>query len=412
MRTESRYVVLAMLLGSCSGPDEPLATASFGDQAALEAAACQVRVLVNDVPSLVDLEPDPALPFDDDVSYVMRVVFCENGDAPLEALKAQAVMSRSLVFYRFYRYLDLYTDGIPEVGSGTGFQVYACTRTSTAEQNALVRQAVLDTRGEVMSWHGFVTWADFYAGSVVPEVEDQPGIDDDISHCAAAGGTVNWGLSGCNIHWYGGLPPDPPADCVKYAYVYNRGSAMQNGQTCLANRGWNHRDILRYYFGADIGFSQLKWACNGGARGPEDAFCVGKSGGYCFQGHRAYCRNDQAEGYAYCPDGCQSNPAGVDDECIGPWRPADYSDGGAYPSGDAASNSDAVNMSDAAHMSDAARRDGDNVDGGSGSDAARDDGADADSPAGAGCQCAATGTGNGFLGAFLLLLYWRRHARR
>jgi hypothetical protein len=48
---------------------------------------------------------------------------------------------------------------------------------------------------------------------------------------------------------------------VSPSNVYNRGCKSQNGASCLANQGWGYQDILKFYYGMDIGFEQATGAC-------------------------------------------------------------------------------------------------------------------------------------------------------
>jgi hypothetical protein len=60
--------------------------------------------------------------------------------------------------------------------------------------------------------------------------------------------TYNYGKFDCDIQmtslgWV-------TSDCTRNPH--NRGAASQNGQTCLANFGWEATQLLEYYYGADI----------------------------------------------------------------------------------------------------------------------------------------------------------------
>ena len=62
--------------------------------------------------------------------------------------------------------------------------------------------------------------------------------------------TYNRGLAGNNIDQTSlGFQTTPPSN-----FPLNRGGMSQNGSDFLADNGWNYRDILRFYYGADIHF--------------------------------------------------------------------------------------------------------------------------------------------------------------
>ena len=69
--------------------------------------------------------------------YLPRVVCCENGGAPSEALKAQAVMART---YLYFRYHDEKLGTVDRPFTGTAAdQAYFCTNEVTAACRAAVR---------------------------------------------------------------------------------------------------------------------------------------------------------------------------------------------------------------------------------------------------------------------------------
>ena len=75
-------------------------------------------------------------PVDVENDYLPHVIQCENGNAPLEALKAQAVAARSYLYYKM--------DTSGSVIDGQGDQVYSCGATP----KAIHYQAVAATAGQ------------------------------------------------------------------------------------------------------------------------------------------------------------------------------------------------------------------------------------------------------------------------
>ncbi len=179
---------------------------------------------------------------DVETDYLPHVVQCENGGAPLEALKAQAVAARTYLYYK----LD--TSG--SVNDGTSDQVYSCGATPSA----LHIQAVQETAGQVLTYNGSTICAFFVAGGI-----------PSASSCVWASGdsdptgtehyvTYNWNLSGSNIE-------QTTLGWVSPSNVYNRGCQSQNGAHCLADEGWGYQDILRFYYGMDINIETAVGSC-------------------------------------------------------------------------------------------------------------------------------------------------------
>ena len=179
-----------------------------------------------------------------ETDYLPRVVTCENGGAPLEALKAQAVAARSYLYYK------LNTSG--SVADGTGDQVYSCN----AQPSAVHYQAVEATAGQVVRYSGTQVAAFYVAGATPssPTCVAVPG-DYDWSNTEKYV-TYNWGSTG------GGVTQTTLGwvNALNYA---NRGCKSQNGARCLAEAGWNYKNILKFYYGADIELVTAEGACVG-----------------------------------------------------------------------------------------------------------------------------------------------------
>ena len=78
-----------------------------------------------------------------------------NGDWPLEALKAQALCARSYVLYNLGRHKDF------DICNATHCQVYY----GTAKETELVRQAVEQTKNEVVTYNGRVVSTYYFSAS-------------------------------------------------------------------------------------------------------------------------------------------------------------------------------------------------------------------------------------------------------
>jgi hypothetical protein len=180
---------------------------------------------------------------DAETDYLPHVIQCENGGADMEALKAQAVAARSYMYYK------MASSG--SVQDGTGDQVYSCGRTPTAEHMA----AVAATAGQVLTYSGVVICA-FYVAGADPS---------NRSTCVATGSdsdptnteryvTYNEGLSGNDIE-------QTTLGWVDPGNVYNRGCKSQWGARCLDERDYDYTQILRFYYGADIGIETAEGSC-------------------------------------------------------------------------------------------------------------------------------------------------------
>ncbi|MFH1438536.1 MAG: SpoIID/LytB domain-containing protein [Pseudomonadota bacterium] len=194
---------------------------------------------------------------DAETDYIPHVIQCENGGADMEALKVQAVSARSFMYYK------METAG--SIGDGTGDQVYSCGRTPTAEHHA----AVEATSGQVLTYSG-VTVCAFYVAGADPS---------NRSTCMATGSdpdptnteryvTYNEGLSGSGIE-------QSTLGWVHPENYRNRGCMSQWGSRCLDERGDNYRDILRFYYGEDIGIETAVGECIGDPCVPGTEVCNG-----------------------------------------------------------------------------------------------------------------------------------------
>lgn len=162
--------------------------------------------------------------------YLPRVVTGENGRAHPEALKAQAIASRT------YCLRAMQDD--PKLGrtnpivNSQKFQVFA----KTALPQCI--DAVNATRGMVAKYGGRLIIANYVAGSIWKD--GKPGSDPTNTEKWV---TYNEGRTGAAVQ---------PTRLSSIKRSDNRGCMSQNGADWLARNGRSYIDILRYFYGADI----------------------------------------------------------------------------------------------------------------------------------------------------------------
>ncbi len=162
--------------------------------------------------------------------YLPRVVTGENGRAHLEALKAQAIASRT------YCLRAMQDD--PKLGRSTPlvnsqkFQVFAKTALPQCVD------AVNATRGVVAKYGGRFIIANYVAGAIWKD--GKAGSDPTNTEKWV---TYNEGRTGSSVQ---------PTRLSSIKRADNRGCMSQNGADWLARNGRNHIDILRYFYGADV----------------------------------------------------------------------------------------------------------------------------------------------------------------
>lgn len=199
---------------------------------------------------------------DTETDYVPHVVQCENGGAPLEALKAQAVAARSYLYY------SMISKG--SICDGQSCQVYSCGKTPTA----LHLQAAKETSGQILSWGGIVTVGFYVNGdpnSAAPSCKGAPSATNE--HWV----TYNEGKSGTDVTQTElGWVFNPG----ETGYGQNRGCMSQNGAHCLdEQKGYDYKKILQFYYGADIEILAPAGPCVTGAGGSAGAGGSSGSGG-------------------------------------------------------------------------------------------------------------------------------------
>ncbi|MBK8238559.1 MAG: hypothetical protein IPK74_23775 [Deltaproteobacteria bacterium] len=190
----------------------------------------------------IDLEND----------YLPHVVHCENGGANFEALKAQAIAARSVV------YQSMATHG--NICDGQGCQVYSCGSEPTEEQ----RRAVAETAGQILTYNGQITYGFFVAGdpnTAPPDCVGKPGAKTE-SLVTYNEGAVGDDVEQTELGWV--YQPG------EGGYGTNRGCMSQWGARCLENNfGYRAEDILRTYYGADIEILHAQGECVGPAPEPQ-----------------------------------------------------------------------------------------------------------------------------------------------
>lgn len=198
--------------------------------------------------------------------YLPKVVACEHGGADFETLKAQAIAARSIALYK------VFDERVPSIAASTAAQHYDCGR---APSDA-VRRAVEATQGQVLTYDGYIVAAFYKAGA-----ERAPG----DATCSASGGpytrteaeiTRNENRTGDDVR-------QSSIGWVDPANKANRGAMGQNEALCLEReRGYTAREILEYFYGADIQITQLEGPCfdpnpsEGAAPAPPSQSCVAR----------------------------------------------------------------------------------------------------------------------------------------
>lgn len=193
----------------------------------------------------VDLETD----------YVPNVTWCENGNAPTQALNAQSCAARTFAYYKI-------TTGNTPVENSQGDQVYLCTsRTPTQEQLNRCKAATNVTSGRVMTYKNKVTAGFFVAGSKGACLDSEcnyVGSSSDACYVSTQKYvTYNWGKSGTSDDGFS----QSSIGWINDKNYANRGCMSQNGASCLANLDWGWENILRYFYGADINIEQAEGTC-------------------------------------------------------------------------------------------------------------------------------------------------------
>ncbi len=231
LRPVATLVLLAVSGCGSEGPlgGEPVGTSRNPVNAPLAQAYCTMQVTGV---GAVDTETD----------YLPHVVQCENGGADLQALKAQAIAARSVAYY------NMASAG--SICDGQGCQVYSCGATPTAKQ----LQAVAETAGQYLSYNAMLTYGFYVAGDPNTSPPGCVGVDANASteHWV----TYNEGKTGGDVEQTALGYIGPPG------FGQNRGCMGQWGARCLeSGKGYDYRQILQFYYGADIGILTAPGPC-------------------------------------------------------------------------------------------------------------------------------------------------------
>jgi hypothetical protein len=243
-------------LASCAGDDAPLDERFAMSNAPLKVAEME---------PLAQVHVSGAGALDVEAAYLPKVVCCENNGAHPEALKAQAVMARA---YLHFKYFGEGTGTSTRPLSGTtADQAYYCNNPASAACVA----AVEATRGQITAYSKsgeLVANVSFFVDGPRPAClasgscacappsaamkltpSDHPAGCDCFSFASQgianpAFVTYNWGATGADVQ---GSP------IGNTAHESNRGCASQNIQNCLGHAGWKYPDLLAAFYGSDIG---------------------------------------------------------------------------------------------------------------------------------------------------------------
>ncbi len=224
-------------------------------------------------------------------NYVPNVVFCENGLASFEALKAQAVAARTFAYYK------MNLQGF--INDGTGDQVYSCGGGPSPIHFA----AAAATEGEILyvedtiaPGFGDVLIASFYVAGAIPTGPFDPNSPSAIPNAGDPDptNTEQWVTYTFENGDFAGNNRGSPLGfqgTITNPNWPNRGAKSQNGADFFSDNSIHYTDILKYYYGADI---QLRTADTIGT-GVEfsekiltDFDNYGQSFGGSVEGHEGY----------------------------------------------------------------------------------------------------------------------------
>jgi hypothetical protein len=261
---------LAVVLAACGAeaPESEVATSGYATETGALAAYCTATVIGKGVK---DVETD----------YLPRVIRCENGSAPLEALKAQAVAARSYLYYKL--------NSAGQIADGQSDQVYTCT----AQPSAIHYQAVNETAGIVLRYSNTQVAAFYVAGAIPTTANCIPKAGDNDWSNTEKYVTYNQGKSGSGL-------TQTTLGWVNAGNYANRGCKSQNGASCLAKAGWGYADIIKFYYGSDIQFVTATGTCIGGACACTAGATENQACGQCGQMTRTCGANCQWGAWSGC----------------------------------------------------------------------------------------------------------------
>jgi hypothetical protein len=222
LRTGSPALAASLIcaLAACGG-----VITTDGDDSA-NSAGLSVPSKVRVDGQLVDVESN----------YLPRVVSCENPGAPYEALKAQAIASRTYLTYRAG------SKAVPSITDGQSDQVYTCAANANGQRVAAdAVNAVRDTSGQVVLWNGSITAGFFVSGANRAEVTCRRLADSTDTEKFV---TFNFGNTDQS---------DQPSTIGNQRDPANRGCFAQRLANCLVNTGsFDANALVRYFYGSDV----------------------------------------------------------------------------------------------------------------------------------------------------------------
>lgn len=229
MRSAIAFLALAVVVAAgCGMADEdPYRSVDLDDG---------VEVRVQELGSFCSVQVEGYGTLDVEEDYLPSVVACENGNAPMEALKAQAVAART------FAYFIQEAEQRPLIPT-TDDQVYGCDYAQVEDRHI---QAVQETAGQVLV-HNDQLLASFYVAGAEPSANScVAGAGDSDPTNTEQYVTYNQGRTGNDVR---------PTPLGSAAHPGNRGAKSQNGASCLADPGgpgWDYERILRFYYGDDV----------------------------------------------------------------------------------------------------------------------------------------------------------------
>ncbi len=192
--------------------------------------------------------------YDIESNYLPRTVWCENGGADFEALKAQAIAARSVVYY------EASLDG--SICDSEACQHASCIENSADATLAKVPEevfrAVKETSGMYLKYEDTLTYAFYVAGSKTFN-------GDTCIGKAGGAATEKWVT-------YNNGKDKTAVEQTKLGSVFvpsdneygqNRGCMSQWGARCLEKDGADALDILQFYYGEDIEVAKAEGECVG-----------------------------------------------------------------------------------------------------------------------------------------------------
>ena len=238
----SRLWIALACITACDGEER---TQSRDGELPLQSrpAVFEVPAPLSEAHCTVSVDGIGAISVEDD--YLPHVIQCENGGANLEALKAQAIAARSVVYY------SIETAG--SICDGQGCQVYSCG----SDPEPVHYQAVAETSGMYLMYNATLTYGFYVAGDA--DAAAPSCVGNDAGATTEHWITYNAGKSGTDVVQTELGFVHAPGDS---GYGQNRGCLGQWSSRCLENdNGYDALAILRFFYGEDIETPQAQGDC-------------------------------------------------------------------------------------------------------------------------------------------------------